>query len=65
MVLDRGTIAMDGTPKEIFADDRIEGYSLRLPEIAELAQLLRNGGLNVEPGVLTIDELVDEICRLA
>ncbi len=65
VVLDRGTIAMDGTPKEIFADDRIEGYSLRLPEIAELAQLLRNGGLNVEPGVLTIDELVDEICRLA
>lgn len=64
-VMDHGSIRMSGTPAEIFSDeDAIEECKLELPQIAKLASELRKAGLNIPQGILSVEELVDAICRL-
>lgn len=64
-VMDRGRIRISGTPKQIFSEEEVlEECNLKLPQIVRLANELRNEGLNIPDGILSIDELVDAICRL-
>lgn len=64
-VMDRGRIRISGTPKQIFSEEEIlEECNLKLPLIVRLANELRNEGLNIPAGILSIDELVDAICQL-
>jgi len=65
LVVDHGSVVMDGVPAEIF--NRIEelrSMSLCVPEMAELAYELRKNGLPLPEGILTEKQLVEELVRL-
>ena len=64
-VLNDGQIAMDGTPKEIFARrEELTALGMQLPKVTELADTLAAEGLDLPTPVLTVEELVEELCRL-
>ena len=65
LALDRGKIAMNGTPREIFAQvDRLRALRLDVPPMTRLAQLLRKRGLDISQDVLDVDDMVREVKRL-
>jgi energy-coupling factor transport system ATP-binding protein len=62
IVMNRGEIVMEGTPKEIFADvDMLRQYHLDVPQVTLLAHELRKRGMQMPEAVLRVDELVDMI----
>lgn len=64
-VMDQGSVVMEGTPKEIFSRvDELKQYRLDVPQVTLLAEELKESGLSLSDGILTIDELVNEICQL-
>ena len=65
VVMDHGKIVMDGTPKEIFSRiDKLKEHHMRVPQVVELADELRKEGIALPEGILTVDELVEALCRL-
>ena len=66
VVMDEGKIAMSGTPREVFAKvEKVRALGLDVPPMTELANLLRADGIGVRADVLTVDEMVEEVCRLS
>jgi len=64
IVMDGGRIVMQGTPREIFSRvEELKSYSLDVPQVTLLAHELREKGVDLPEGILTIDELVKEICQ--
>ena len=65
IVMDKGQVVMSGTPKEVFArTEELVGYGLTLPDATLLANELRDAGLPLSAGILTEDELADELAKL-
>lgn len=65
IVMNKGSIVMSGTPKEIFRQkQKIEEYKLELPLPAIIADKLIEQGVGIKDGVLTERELAEELCRL-
>lgn len=65
IVMDGGNIVLQGTPHEIFSKvELLKKYRLDVPQVTELAYELKTEGLPLRDGILTIDELVEELCRL-
>jgi energy-coupling factor transporter ATPase len=65
IVMDKGQVVMNGTPKEIFSrGEELQGYGLTLPDATRLANELREAGLPVSEGILTEEELAGELCAL-
>lgn len=65
-VMDQGEVVMKGTPREIFSQvGKLKEHHLDVPQVTLLADLLRQSGLNVPLGVLTREELVDAIMKVA
>lgn len=65
-VMDKGHIVMQGTPREIFSQvGTLKEHRLDVPQITLLADLLRQSGLDIPLGVLTREELVDAIMKIA
>lgn len=61
-VLDKGRLAMLGTPREIFArGEELESMGLDVPQTVQLCRRLRAGGMEV-PDCLTNEELAEAIC---
>lgn len=64
LVMDEGKVVMQGTPREIFSQvEQLQKYRLDVPQVTLLAHELKKAGLPVSDGVLTVDELVEELCR--
>lgn len=64
-VMDKGKIAMEGTPREIFSHvERLKELRLDVPQVTLLAYELQKSGLHIPDGILTIEELVDAIGRM-
>ncbi len=64
IVMDEGSVVMDGTPKEIFSKpETVMAYGLRLPQVTELAWELRKAGMDIPLGILDARELADAICQ--
>lgn len=64
-VMDQGSVVMEGTPKEVFSRvDELKHYRLDVPQVTLLSEELKQAGLELTDGILTIDELVNEICQL-
>lgn len=58
-VMDKGSIAMEGTPREIFSQvKRLKELRLDVPQVTLLAYELKKSGLNIPDGILTTQELV-------
>ncbi len=65
IVMDDGKIILQGTPKEVFSQsETILRCGLALPQVTLLANSLKNEGLTLKEGILTMEEMVDELCRL-
>ncbi len=57
-VMDKGKIAMEGTPREIFSQvRRLKSLRLDVPQVTLLAHELRKSGLKIPEGILTCEEL--------
>lgn len=62
VVLDKGRVAMDGTPGEVFTRvEEIKALGLDVPPMAELAMELKNRGLELPSGILTVEDMVKEL----
>ena len=62
VVMDDGLVVMDGTPKEVFSRVKeLKKYRLDVPQVTELADELKQAGMELPDGILTIEELVDEL----
>ena len=63
-VINKGKIAMEGTPREIFQRvEELEEYKLEVPQITKLAYELKKEGLRLPDCVLTVNELVEALSR--
>ena len=64
-VMEKGEVLMEGTPKKVFQQvDRLKSIGLDVPQVTELSYLLRKEGINLPPDILTVEEMVMELCRL-
>ena len=64
IVMDQGKVVMQGTPKEIFSRvDELKSYRLDVPQVTLLAHELKKKGIPLSDGILTIEELVNELCQ--
>ncbi len=64
VVLHHGAIAMDGTPREVFSRvEEVKALGLDVPPMAELADMLREGGLPLPAGILTVDDMAKELTQ--
>ncbi len=66
VVLEGGRVALTGTPREVFRQvERLRALRLDVPPMTELAHLLRARGVAVADDILTVPEMVEELCRLS
>ena len=66
-VMDAGSIAMQGTPREVFSQvEKLKQLRLDVPQVTMLAYELQKKGVPLDAGILTIDELVGGLkaCQL-
>lgn len=62
VVLDKGEVAMDGTPGEVFSRvEEIKALGLDVPPMADLAMQLSSRGLPLPAGILTVSDMVKEL----
>ena len=60
-----GKIVSDGTPREVFNDvEKMRELHLDVPRMTSLAADLRREGMPLREGILTAEELVEEVERL-
>ena len=65
MVMQNGSIAIDGTPKEVFTHEKeLESFGLSLPQVTKAMIKLKESGIPVHTGAITVDEAVTEILRV-
>ena len=66
IVLKRGKIAFDGKPDELFADSNyklVKECYLELPILQYTVHLLREKGIDLPDGIVTGEQLAEELCR--
>ena len=61
-VMDDGKIVMQGTPREIFSEvDKLKALRLDVPQVTEIAHELKQAGIPMPEGILTIDEFINAL----
>ena len=64
-VMDKGSVVMEGEPHEIFERvEELEKLRLTVPESAKMAHELRKHGVPLPAGIISEDELCDELAKL-
>lgn len=65
IVFDRGSVAMDGTPAEVFSNtEALRAIGLDIPAVTDIAIHLRALGVDVPESVYTVEQLRDAVLRL-
>ena len=66
VVMDAGRIALQGTPREVFArTEEVHALGLDVPEMMQLSARLRRAGLSeLSESTMTVEEMAEELCRL-
>lgn len=65
IVMDEGKIVMDGTPREVFSQiETLKSYRLDVPQVTELAYELKKKGVDLPDGILTKEELMEQLLPL-
>ncbi len=65
-VMDKGKIAMEGTPREIFSQvEKLKSLRLNVPQVTLLSYELQKKGIPLPDGILTTEEFVEEIKKIA
>lgn len=64
-VMDEGKVIVEGNPRQVFEKVEVmKKLGLDVPQMTELAYELNKSGVNIKPDILTIDEMVNELCQL-
>lgn len=64
-VMDEGKVVMEGTPRQIFSRvEELKQLRLDVPQVTELAYELSRRGVPIRSGILTNQELIDELMKL-
>ncbi|WP_150845884.1 energy-coupling factor transporter ATPase [Clostridium sp. UBA1353] len=64
-VMDSGKVIVEGKPREVFQNVEVmKNLGLDVPQMTELAYELNKSGVNIKSDILTIDEMVRELCQL-
>lgn len=65
IVMDEGKVVMTGTPREVFSEvDQLRKIRLDVPQVTELSYMLQKKGLSLPDGILTVEELTDQLDSL-
>jgi energy-coupling factor transport system ATP-binding protein len=65
IVMEKGSVALDGTPVEVFRQaDKLKKMGLGVPQITELMYELKARGLDVNTDIFTVEEAEEEIARV-
>lgn len=65
VVMEEGNIILEGEPKKVFSHvEEIKNIGLDVPQVTELAYDLNKDGIKINNEILSIEELVEEICHL-
>ncbi len=64
LVMDKGTISMDGSAREIFKNaDKLEQIGLGIPQITKFMKAYKTKGNDISDDILTVKEAKDELIR--
>jgi len=65
VVFNKGKIQLSGTPTEVFRNvNEIRKLGLDVPPMVELANFLREQGMDIKEDVLSVDDMVEELTRI-
>lgn len=65
IVMEKGRKLLEGTPKQVFSKiDMLKKIGLDVPYMTELSKELNKEGLKIESDILTVDEMVMQLCQL-
>lgn len=63
-VMEDGKLIMQGKPREIFKQvDKLKQLGLDVPQMTELAYELKKEDIDIEDDILTVEEMVNRLCR--
>lgn len=64
LVINDGKLAIDGAPKEVFKHrDELLEFGLALPQITEAMYKLKEKGIDVDTGIISIEDAVKSVTR--
>ncbi len=64
VVLDKGQIVLDGKPSDVFMEiDTLKHVGLDVPQPTELCVMLKKSGMDLEKGVLSVEDSVEAITK--
>ena len=64
-VMEKGQIVLEGAPRQVFAQvDELKRIGLDVPPMMELSQRLKKDGYDVGSEPMTVEEMVEALCRL-
>lgn len=65
VVVSDGTVVRDGAPRQIFEEiDALRALHLDVPHMTDLAHQLRQAGMPLPKGILTVEEMAEEVAKL-
>ena len=65
LVMNKGTTVLSGTPREVFEQvETLREIHLDVPHMTDLSQDLRKAGMPLSKGILTVEEMAEEVCKL-
>lgn len=65
VVMNKGTTVLSGTPRQVFGQvDTLRTLNLDVPHMTDLSQELRKAGMPLPEGILTVEEMAEEVCKL-
>ena len=65
VVMNHGQAVLSGDPREVFEQvDTLREMHLDVPHMTDLAQDLRKEGVPLPAGILTAEEMTEEVCKL-
>ena len=65
IVMEKGRKILEGTAREVFSKiELLKSIGLDVPYMAELSHDLKQEGIAIKENILTVDEMVNELCRL-
>lgn len=66
VVLNKGSVYLDGKPQDIFRNiEMLQKIGIQLPQITEILIKLRASGFPVNADIVTMDDALEQILRLA
>ena len=65
LIMNRGRLVMDGTPREVFAKgEELKSWGLELPAAAALTHALRSEGVKLPAGIFSVSELAQALAEI-